>query len=317
MGEVGQADFTKMTVHQLNDTLRSSGMKGKTLEDALSLDRWGKVRFMTDRAEKALSGQSEGQRWRFQVTNCLTLSELATLIGELQVSIGLRSHFERNFVAWLYPAAPVADPGGGGGGDEEEEKEEEEEEGDSGVSIIEAGEGEDDYRVEEIIDKTNENGRLLYLVKWVGYSAQFNSWETIQNVSDSPQDLAAVALFEDKGLVQTDMKKRKRGLGEGDHQAMDETLKIRKHTPLVTDQSTFSIGAGQAVAHAIAEQDTAPPTPSVAVAPASVPVLAVDPVTSPRLTDTMDIVHDTTEQGKANNAKVVANFSLSYGILPP
>ena len=120
-----------------------------------------------------------------------------------------------------------------------------------------------------------------------------------------------MALFEDKGLVQTDMKKRKRGVG--DPQAMDQTLKIRKHAPLVTDQSTFSIGAGQAVAHAIAEQDTAPSTPSLAVAPASVPVLAVDPVTSPRLTDTMDIVHDTTEQGTANNAKVVANFFSIIG----
>ena len=118
-----------------------------------------------------------------------------------------------------------------------------------------------------------------------------------------------MALFEEKGLVQTDMKKRKRGVG--DPQAMDQTLKTRKHAPLVTDQSTFSIGAGQAVAHAIAEQDTAPSTPSLAVAPASVPVLAVDPVTSPRLTDTMDI--DTTEQGKANNAKVVANFFSIIG----
>jgi hypothetical protein len=47
-------------------------------------------------------------------------------------------------------------------------------------------EGEPEYEVEEILDSCLKRGKLKYLVKWSGYTDDYNTWEPESNCSNSP-----------------------------------------------------------------------------------------------------------------------------------
>ena len=44
---------------------------------------------------------------------------------------------------------------------------------------------EEEYEVEKIIDKKIENGKTLYLVKWVGWDLSESTWEPQANLENS------------------------------------------------------------------------------------------------------------------------------------
>ena len=54
-GMDGKADFRKLTMPQLNAILQSGFLAGQDLEDALALDRWGKVRAVKELAERPVN----------------------------------------------------------------------------------------------------------------------------------------------------------------------------------------------------------------------------------------------------------------------
>jgi len=54
---------------------------------------------------------------------------------------------------------------------------------------------EQEYEVEEILDKTRVNGQVRYLVKWKGYTNDENTWEPISNLTDCRQ---AIKKFHDQ-----------------------------------------------------------------------------------------------------------------------
>jgi hypothetical protein len=39
------------------------------------------------------------------------------------------------------------------------------------------------YQVEKILDKQVKNGKLRYLIKWVGWSDEDSTWEPLENLS--------------------------------------------------------------------------------------------------------------------------------------
>lgn len=41
------------------------------------------------------------------------------------------------------------------------------------------------FEVEKIMEKRSHNGRIEYLIKWAGYSDVDNTWEPIENISES------------------------------------------------------------------------------------------------------------------------------------
>jgi len=47
--------------------------------------------------------------------------------------------------------------------------------------------GEDAYEVEYIVDKRKKNGKVQYLVKWVGYPDHENSWEPVSNLKEAKE----------------------------------------------------------------------------------------------------------------------------------
>jgi hypothetical protein len=47
------------------------------------------------------------------------------------------------------------------------------------------------YDVEKIMDKKYENGRLLYLVKWLDYPDSENTWEPLSHLTDVPELIEA------------------------------------------------------------------------------------------------------------------------------
>lgn len=42
------------------------------------------------------------------------------------------------------------------------------------------------YEIEAILNERFVNGRKQYLVKWVGYSDEFNSWEDVESIYYDP-----------------------------------------------------------------------------------------------------------------------------------
>ena len=44
-------------------------------------------------------------------------------------------------------------------------------------------EKEDEYNMEKILDKKKVRGKTQYLVKWLGYEDEENSWEPAENLS--------------------------------------------------------------------------------------------------------------------------------------
>ena len=47
-------------------------------------------------------------------------------------------------------------------------------------------EGTPEYEVEEILDSRLKHGKLEYLVKWSGYTDDYNTWEPEANCTNSP-----------------------------------------------------------------------------------------------------------------------------------
>ena len=46
-------------------------------------------------------------------------------------------------------------------------------------------EGEPEYKVEEVLDSRLKRGKLEYLVKWSGYTKDYNTWEPEENCENS------------------------------------------------------------------------------------------------------------------------------------
>jgi len=40
------------------------------------------------------------------------------------------------------------------------------------------------YEVEKILDKSFSNGKIKYLIKWVGYPKEESTWEPLENLSN-------------------------------------------------------------------------------------------------------------------------------------
>ena len=45
--------------------------------------------------------------------------------------------------------------------------------------------GEKEYEVEEILDRQEKRGKIRYLVKWKGYTAEGNTWEGLENLKNT------------------------------------------------------------------------------------------------------------------------------------
>ena len=58
----------------------------------------------------------------------------------------------------------------------------------------EGEEEEDDYEVERILEKKGTGKRLRYLVKWIGWPEEDNTWEPVDNLTNA-KDL--ITAFED------------------------------------------------------------------------------------------------------------------------
>ena len=50
-------------------------------------------------------------------------------------------------------------------------------------------EGTTEFEVEKVIDSQLKRGKLEYLVKWSGYTDDYNTWEPVDNLSNSPEAL--------------------------------------------------------------------------------------------------------------------------------
>ncbi|QRW19815.1 Retrotransposable element Tf2 protein [Rhizoctonia solani] len=50
-------------------------------------------------------------------------------------------------------------------------------------------EGEEEYKVEQIIDSKRQKGKWFYLIKWKGYGAEDNSWEPEELLEHSQEEI--------------------------------------------------------------------------------------------------------------------------------
>ena len=48
-------------------------------------------------------------------------------------------------------------------------------------------EGQLEYEVEEVLDSRLKRGKLEYLVKWSGYTNEYNTWEPVSNLENSKE----------------------------------------------------------------------------------------------------------------------------------
>ena len=48
-------------------------------------------------------------------------------------------------------------------------------------------EGQPEYEVEEVLDSRLKKGKLEYLVKWSGYTDEYNTWELASNLENSKE----------------------------------------------------------------------------------------------------------------------------------
>ena len=51
-------------------------------------------------------------------------------------------------------------------------------------------EGELEWEVKEILDSTLEQGKLLYIVDWMGYGLESRTWEPTEHVTNSRDTIA-------------------------------------------------------------------------------------------------------------------------------
>jgi len=49
--------------------------------------------------------------------------------------------------------------------------------------------GEKEYEVEEILDRQGRRGKIKYLVKWKGYTAEENTWERLENLKNAMEKI--------------------------------------------------------------------------------------------------------------------------------
>jgi len=49
--------------------------------------------------------------------------------------------------------------------------------------------GEKEYEVEEILDRQERRGKIKYLVKWKGYTAEGNTWEGLENLKNAGEKI--------------------------------------------------------------------------------------------------------------------------------
>ncbi|QRW24393.1 Transposon Tf2-7 polyprotein [Rhizoctonia solani] len=49
--------------------------------------------------------------------------------------------------------------------------------------------GEEEYKVEQIIDSKKQQGRWFYLIKWKGYGPEDNSWEPKELLEHSQEEI--------------------------------------------------------------------------------------------------------------------------------
>ena len=49
--------------------------------------------------------------------------------------------------------------------------------------------GEKEYEVEEILDRQERRGKIRYLVKWKGYTAEENTWEGLENLKNAREKI--------------------------------------------------------------------------------------------------------------------------------
>jgi len=49
--------------------------------------------------------------------------------------------------------------------------------------------GEKEYEVEEILDRQERRGKMRYLVKWKGYTAEENTWEGLENLKNAREKI--------------------------------------------------------------------------------------------------------------------------------
>ena len=47
--------------------------------------------------------------------------------------------------------------------------------------------GQPEYKVEEVLDSRLKRGKLEYLVKWSGYTDEYNTWELASNLENSKE----------------------------------------------------------------------------------------------------------------------------------
>ena len=48
-------------------------------------------------------------------------------------------------------------------------------------------EGQPEYEVEEVLDSRLKKGKLEYLIKWSGYTDEYNTWEPVSNLENSKE----------------------------------------------------------------------------------------------------------------------------------
>ena len=51
--------------------------------------------------------------------------------------------------------------------------------------------GSEDFEVEEIVDSQMHKDKLQYLVKWVGWDSESNTWEPESHLANAPEALTA------------------------------------------------------------------------------------------------------------------------------